>query len=153
MITIRQANPDEVKKLQDLNDDAFANNPQYDPDLILDWAQSETGKNYFTKTIANSDDLLLVAEDHGKLVGYIAGSPKHYGHRKCKYIEIDNLGVAVAYRRKGIATELMSKFLDWARNQGYQKVYLSSYFKNTQAITFYKEMGFSEIDVGLEKNI
>jgi ribosomal protein S18 acetylase RimI-like enzyme len=153
MITIRRANPDEIQKLQDLNDDAFANNPQLDPDLKLDWAQSDTGKNYFTDTIANPKNILLVAEDQGMLVGYIAGSPKHYGHRRSRYIELDNLGVAQTYRRRGIASQLIEKFLEWAEEQGFQKVYLSSYFKNSQAITFYKEMGFSEIDLGMERTI
>ncbi len=151
MISIRKARIDEVKKLQDLNDEAFANNPQYDPDLVLDWAQSEKGKTYFTNVITNPNDLILVAEDGEKLVGYISASPKVIAHRKSKYIEIDNLGIATAYRRKGIASMLMEKCLAWAKEQGYQKAYLLCYFKNTDAISFYKGDGFSEIDVSLEK--
>lgn len=153
MITIRKARPDEVKQLQDLNDVAFEQNPQFDPDLILDWAQSEKGKAYFTTVLANPNDVLLVAEDGDKLVGYISASPKVVGHRKSTYIEIDNLGVHKDYRRKGVASLLMEECLKWAKEQGYQKAYLLCYWKNIDAIAFYKQKGFSEIDVALEKQL
>ena len=153
MITIRKARINEVKKLQDLNDDAFSSNPEFDPDLVLDWAQSDLGKNYFTNTINDPKDLLLVAEDGNKLIGYIGASPKEIDYRKSKYVEVDNLGVAKAYRRKGVATLLMEKCITWAKEQGYQKLYLTSYFKNASAITFYKQNGFSEINISLEKKL
>ena len=153
MIQIRKARIDEIKKLQDLNDDAFSSNPEFDDDLVLDWAQSNLGKTYFTNTIKNPNDLLLVAEDGVKLVGYIGASPKKIEHRKSKYIEIDNLGVAKAYRKKGIGKMLMDKCLEWAKERGYRKVILTSYFKNTNAIAFYKKIGFSEINISLEKKI
>lgn len=153
MVTIRKPRIDEVKKLQDFNDDAFANNPDFDPDLVLDWAQSDLGKTYFTNVINNPKDLILVAEEDNQLVGYISASPKVIAHRKSTYIEIDNLGIASAYRRKGIASMLMEKCLTWAKEQGYQKAYLLCYFKNTNAIQFYKNNGFSEIDISLEKKL
>ncbi len=153
MIAIRKARIDEVKKLQDLNDDAFSSNPMLDPDLVLDWAQSDLGKTYFINTINNPRDLLLVAEDEEKLVGYIGASPKEIEYRNSKYLEVDNLGVAKAYRRKGVATLLMEKCIAWAKEYGYQKLYLTSYFKNTGAITFYKQSGFSEINISLEKKL
>lgn len=153
MITFRKARPDEVKKLQDLNDLAFEQNPEFDPDLILDWAQSEKGKTYFSSVTTNPDDLILVAADGDKLVGYISASPKIIGHRKSKYVEIDNLGVAKDYRRQGIASQLMGECLKWAKKQGYQKAYLLCYWKNKNAIEFYKQKGFSEINVSLEKKL
>lgn len=119
----------------------------------MDWAQSDLGKTYFTNTINNQKDLLLVAEDEEKLVGYIGASPKEIEYRKSNYLEVDNLGVAKAYRRKGVATLLMEKCIAWAKEQGYQKLYLTSYFKNTNAITFYKQNGFSEINISLKKKL
>lgn len=153
MITIRKARIDEIKKLQDLNDDAFSSNPEFDPDLILDWAQSDLGKSYFTNTINDPENLLLVAEDGDKLAGYIGASPKKIEYRKSKYLEIDNLGVAKTYRRKGIARMLMEKCIAWAKEHKYQKVYLTSYFRNVNGIAFYKKNGFSEINLSLEKKI
>lgn len=153
MISIREARIDEIKKLQDLNDDAFSRNPELDPDLVLDWAQSDHGKAYFTNTINSSKDVLFVAEEDEKLIGYIGASDKPINFRNSRYMEIDNLGIAKAYRRKGIATMLMKKCFEWGEERGYQRVYLSCYFKNTEAIEFYKQAGFSEISVSFERDL
>ena len=45
MVTIRKARKNEVKKLQNLNDEIFIDNQKYDPDLKMDWSQSIEGKN------------------------------------------------------------------------------------------------------------
>jgi ribosomal protein S18 acetylase RimI-like enzyme len=153
MITIRHANTDEVKKLQDLNDKAFVANPGYDPDLVLDWAQSDIGKTYFTTLLSNSTHICLVAEDGNRLVGYIAAAPKVIPHRKSRYIEIENLGVVPEYQAKGVGTQLMDTCLEWARSQGYQKVYLVCYAANKPAITFYEAKGFLPIEIDFEKDI
>ncbi len=152
-IAIRKAGKDEVKSLQNLNDEAFAENREYDPDLLLDWAQSDKGKSYFTKLLNNQENCCLVAEDKGKLVGYIAAAPKIIAHRRSKYIEIQNLGVIPSYRQQGVGRRLMDTCIKWAIDKGYQKAYLNSYFANVKAIDFYKRNGFSEIDISLEKNI
>jgi diamine N-acetyltransferase len=150
---IRQARKDEIKKLQDLNDKAFADNPNYDPDLDLNWAQSDEGKKYFTNAVNSSDNYFLVAEEKSTLVGYLAAAPKHFDFRKSNYIEIENLGIIPEYRSKGLGKKLIEKCLKWAKEKGYQKAYLRCYFKNTHALSFYKNNGFSEISVSLEKNI
>ncbi len=152
-ILIRNAKKNEVKKLQNLNDEAFAENPKFDSDLILDWAQSDIGKSYFTTLLNSQEDYCLVAEDQGKLVGYIAAGPKKISHRKSKYIEIQNLGVVPSYRSQGLGSRLIKACLKRARNKGYQKAYLNSYSANVKAIAFYKSNGFSKIDVSLEKNL
>jgi len=47
----------------------------------------------------------------------------------------------------------MSKCLAWAKDQGFEKAYVTSYFKNDSAISFYQKNGFEKIDVSLEKTI
>ena len=95
----------------------------------------------------------LVAEESNKLVGYISGAEKKFAYRKSRYFEIENMGVTPAYRSKGIGSLLMKKFLEWAKLNRYQKVYVSSYFANNKAIEFYRRSGFSEIDTNLERKI
>jgi GNAT superfamily N-acetyltransferase len=48
---------------------------------------------------------------------------------------------------------LIQKCLEWAKTQGFQKVYVNAYFGNLDAIKFYKKNGFVEIDLGLEVNL
>ncbi len=102
MVTIRYARKDEVKKLQDLNDEAFVENPKYDSDLFLNWAQSEKGETYFSNLLNNVNDCCLIAENEGKLVGYIAASAKNFDDRNSTYIEIQNLGVFLNINYKAL---------------------------------------------------
>lgn len=41
----------------------------------------------------------------------------------------------------------------WAKENGYEKMFVNSYVANKKAIAFYKKCGFNEIDVSLEKKI
>lgn len=153
MITIRPANPNEWNTLQKLNDEVFIDNHTYDPDLKMDWAKSTSGETYFKNLLNNPGACCFIAENDGKPVGYIAAAPKKISYRKSEYFEIENMGVNPEYRSQGIGTQLIDKCEKWAKIHGFEKLYVSAYFKNSQGITFYKKSGFSEIAVDLEKMI
>lgn len=150
---IRPARKNEVSQLQKLNDEVFTDNQKYDPDLILDWAQSDKGKKYFTDLLNDPKNYCLVAEVDHKLIGYIAASPKIIDYRKSKYLEIENMGVSPAYRGQGIGSLLIKKCLAWTKSRGFQKIYVNAYFANLKGIAFYRKNGFSEIDLCLERKI
>ncbi len=153
-ITIRQANTGEVRTLQNLFDEIFVDDVKYDDDLRTDWAQSEDGgKKYFTDLLNNGNAICLFAEADCKVIGFVTASHLEDRYRKSKYIEIGYLGVIPEYHSKGIGKILMDECIRIAKNRGFQKVYLNSYFRNTKAIDFYKRNGFLEIDVSLEKKI
>jgi ribosomal protein S18 acetylase RimI-like enzyme len=152
-MAIRLAREDEVKVLQNLNDEVFVDNHKYDPDLKTDWAQSETGRKYFTEALNNPETICLIAEEDNKPVGYLVAAPKDFGYRLSKYLEIENMGVSANFRSKGIGVQLVNKCLELAKKMGYQKVYVNAYFENTKAIAFYEKCGLKKIDISLEKDI
>lgn len=153
MITIRPAGRDDIRALKNLNEELFIDNQQYDPDLVIDWSQSEKGKTYFSNLLSKQEACCFIAEEDGKPIGYIAASPKHVDHRKSTYIEINNMGVTPEYRSKGVGTILINECLQWTKSHGFQKAFVSSYFNNRKAIDFYKRNGFLEIDIGLERYV
>ena len=153
MIKIRKACIDDVQKLQALDADVFIDDPKYDSDRILGWSLSENGKAYFINLLNNTTYCCLVAENNNKLVGYNTALPKKFDQRKSKYLEIDNLGVRAEYQRQGIGKMLIENCLVWAKANGFQKVYLHSFYTNDQARAFYKKNGFSEIHVSFEKDL
>lgn len=150
---IRKAQKDEIGALQLLDDEIFQDSKQYDPDLILEWGISDEGKNYFVNLLGNSNVCCFVAEEKGKLIGYISAAPKDFSYRKSKYIEIQNMGVSPRYRSKGVGSLLMEECLKWARTQGFEKAYVNAYFHNRKGLKFYKSSGFKEIDISLERKI
>ena len=153
MINIRQARADEVEKLQFLDDEVFIHDVKFDPDLDMTWAKNEKGKVFFTNALNDPNSYCLIAEDTDKAVGYLVASSKEISYRKSKCAELQNMGVSPDYRSQGIGSMLIQKCLEWAKEQGYQKVYVNAYFGNIDAIKFYKKNGFSEIDLGLEVDL
>jgi ribosomal protein S18 acetylase RimI-like enzyme len=153
-VVVRLAQKDEIKTLQNLNDEVFIDNFKYDSDLKTAWAQSDNGgKKYFTDLLNDEDSICLVAEVDNKVTGYIAASSKEISYRNSKYIEIENMGVIPEYRSLGIGRLLMNKCLGLAKEKGYQKAYVNSYSRNLKAIEFYKRNGFDEIDISLERTL
>lgn len=152
-MNIRLANTNDVKILQKLNDEIFVDNSMYDPDIKVDWAKSEAGEKYFTEVVNSVDSICLIAEENGSPIGYINAAPKEFDYRHKKYIEVQNMGVSPTYRSKGLGTKLMTECLRLAKEKGFQKVYVVSYYANNKAVSFYKKNGFSKIDTGLEKDL
>ncbi len=153
-IKIISASLNQIKELQNLNDEVFIDNSRYDEDLKIDWAQSdEGGKKYFTELLKSSNSICLIAKDNDKNIGYLVACPKEIPYRLSKYIEIENMGVIPEYRCRGIGQKLIDECLKIAKERGFQKVYVNAYFKNIGAINFYKKNGFTEIDLSLEKSI
>lgn len=149
-IKFRLADINDVKVLQELNQEVFIDNHQYDPDLIMDWALSEKGKQYFSSLVQDNQAYCCLAEVNNRLVGYLAGREKKFGYRKSKYFEIENMGIIPEFRSKGIGTLLINRVKSWAKTQGYQKLFVTTYFGNEKAIIFYKHNGLKEIDLSLE---
>jgi GNAT superfamily N-acetyltransferase len=153
MINIRETRTDEVEKLQFLDDEVFLHDVEFDPDLDMTWAKGEKGKTYFTKLVNDPNSYCLIAEDDDKQIGYLVASFKDTVYRKSKCAELQNMGVSPDYQSQGIGSKLIQKCLAWAKSKGYQKMYVSAYFGNTEAIKFYKKNGFSELDLGLEVDL
>lgn len=153
MITIEIAGKDDVEILQDLNDEVFVDNHKYDLDLKTDWAQSETGKKYFTRILNNTESICLVAKYKDRPVGYLVAGPKDFGYRLSKYLEIENMGVSPDYRSKGVGSMLMKKLFELAKTKGFQKAYVNTYSDNDIALAFYEKNGFKKIDISLERKI
>lgn len=154
MTNIRQATVDDLEKVTELNHKIFVNNSDYDDDLIVDFDQTPEGKAHFKKAIEEQNGCFLILEEDGQMVGYANGNPiDYFPFRKSRYFEIHNIGVIPEMKGKGFGKMLLEAITAWAKEKGYQKIYLNCYAKNSEAIEFYKRNGYSEIDVCLEKII
>ncbi len=154
MITIRQARSDEWQAVQALNDQVITDNAQYDPDMLVDWAQSPAGEAYYRNLVVDPSAVCFLAmSEENKPVGYLAASHKPIDYRRSKYLEIDNMGVMPEFRSQGVGAQLVEVCREWAVQNGYQKLFVNSYWANLGAIKFYKQQGFVEIDVSLERTV
>ncbi len=80
----------------------------------------------------------LVAEDDGRIVGFVVGQrlPRAIGH----IITIDVLADA---RRDGVGTLLMNTSEARLKAEGCSAIYLETAVDNLAALTFYKRRGYS----------
>lgn len=61
-------------------------------------------------------------------------------------VRMNSLYVNKDYRKLGIAKDLYKIFIDFAKQQGYKKITLRTFFKFTNAINFYEKLGFAKYD-------
>ncbi len=88
-------------------------------------------------------DLIIVAEIQGELVGQI----------QLERLEDDatqhvcEIGIIVDpdYRGKGVGSRLLEKAIKTAKHLGFEKICLSTFHTNSNAISLYKKFGFQEL--------
>lgn len=153
-VTIRKARPEELKTIQDLNHDLFKSDYSSDTFLNKNWPYKE-GKKYFQGMISGENGVCYVAEINSKIVGYLAGSIKKQtpSYRPIKLSEIENMFVKENYRNKGIGEKLAKLFLQWSKDNGAARCFVSAYTPNVRAITFYNKVGFQPYSSTLEVKV
>src|SRR3989344_6230593 len=95
----------------------------------------------FLDILKDKKILLLVVEENKKLIGYMHTTFFKNIYRKGGYV--GDLFVLREFRRKGIATKLINKFIKALKNRGYKMISLSVNIKNKKAIKLYKKVGFN----------
>lgn len=77
-----------------------------------------------------------MAEVGGRVAGFLLG------RIAADEFEVLNFAIASAYRRRGIATQLLRDVLQYARNAGTRRAFLEVRASNRIAIALYEKLGF-----------
>lgn len=94
---------------------------------------------------------VLVAEEGGQLVGYLAckREPRPLLETQMRQSYIANLFVKASHRKMGIGKELMRTCLKDLNDSGPREVELYVWVGNDSAIRLYKALGFKEHLLGM----
>jgi ribosomal protein S18 acetylase RimI-like enzyme len=95
------------------------------------------------KKLSRDPDLFLVAEDQGRIIGAVMGG--YDGRRGLVY----HLAVLPERRRRGLGSTLMAELEQRLRAKGCVKYYLLVTPDNPQVLEFYRELGWSVMDMTL----
>lgn len=104
--------------------------------------------------LADDADNFFFLEENGITKGYMRINAKHtcplvsFQNRKC--IELVRLYVLQQFHGTGVANELMNYALDFARQNGFDIMYLSVWEYNFRARGFYEKHGF--VNSGVEND-
>lgn len=140
---VRKAEVKDLRRIQELNNQLFELElANFDKYLIKDWPLSDEGKQYFESAI--KEGFVIVAEIEGNVVGYLLGEVSDIPYYDFKIAELCNMCIDSNYRKQGIGNALYKEFERVFREQGITHFTVTASFKNENAKSFYKKMGFEE---------
>jgi len=116
------------------------------PELRVSANEEFMDADEFRLAITDPDDVFLVAEEKGKIAGFILAYGKDI-HRpyKNKYGCIVYLVVLPEFRRKGSATKLYSECMKRMKKMGLTHVYTwANVESNDEIIAFMEKQGFAK---------
>jgi RimJ/RimL family protein N-acetyltransferase len=98
--------------------------------------------------LKNRDDLTLVCEVGGKIVGVTTIQRGMYKKNR----HTASLGIAIKreFRHMNIGTRMIKEALSWSKQQGIEKINLEVFASNENAIKAYRKIGFQY--EGVRKN-
>jgi GNAT superfamily N-acetyltransferase len=100
----------------------------------------ETFRIAYRRLVSRDDVAILVAEDAGKLVGYLLGFTHDTFFANGPVAWIEELTVVEAQRRNGIGTGLVERFEKWALARNAKMIALAT----RRAASFYEKAGYEE---------
>jgi ribosomal protein S18 acetylase RimI-like enzyme len=154
LFTIRRAKADDLPALQQLGTELIRADRRFDSFFEEHWHETDEGRKYLLSSVRGRNHTCLVAEIHGKAVGYaIGGILPHESWRPIKGSELRNLVVAQQYRRRGIGDALIAAFKEWSYRKGAVRIRLNVLAANKEGIAFYKKKGFNLWRLTLEADI
>ncbi|MGH2424869.1 MAG: GNAT family N-acetyltransferase [bacterium] len=99
---------------------------------------------YLKTLMAREDALALVAKEDLEIIGYAVGRittlPPFFEHRFRGYIH--DVYVREEFRRRGLGRRLVEEILAWFDRRGVTLVELTVAANNSEAIPFWKRLGF-----------
>lgn len=153
-IKIRTATLNDLKTIQDLSQELFEYDAQWDKFFNINWSHDKNGGRFFRKILTNRKCICFIAEKNNMAVGYLVASvlPTHFW-RPIKSTEITNLFIKENYRDMNIGTKLVESFLKWSREKGVKRAAVVANANNAKAISFYKKIRFLPKFITLEVDL
>jgi ribosomal protein S18 acetylase RimI-like enzyme len=143
---VRRVAGQDVETVLDLWEEMMSYHARLDGRFQSTVDAREAFRETLQQWMADESKLVLVAEQQGKVIGYIIGhmaeNPpvfelRHYGH-------VSDICVAPGWRRRGVGRKLFAALRDWFDEHGFSVLQLSVAARNNVSQTFWREMGFED---------
>lgn len=94
----------------------------------------------FISNLDGTNGVMIIAEDKDEVIGSLTAERKR--HPQLKHACEFGIGVLESYRNKGVGTRLIERLFDWAKECGINRIELSVFGNNEEAIRLYERIGF-----------
>ena len=121
--------------------------------LITEFTNLTTSPAEVQQRLARSQGLEhpILVEVNGAVVGFASLRLVNYLGEDVPYAEISELFVSERYRRQGLGRALMTELERRARAAGASNLVVLTAADNDTAIALYREMGFDQFSIALQK--
>lgn len=146
LITVRNAKLKDVKAIAKLNLELMKHVGKYDKIFELNKNPLPMMEEWRRKGVYNPRHKLMVAEDDGKIIGYINATTKHRPkiYKVTEVGFISDIYVLPEYRRQGVAKLLFKPILRWLKSKKLKYVNLFAVTENEVALKVWKKFKFKE---------
>lgn len=103
--------------------------------------------NQVKKELSDPDDYFYFAEINNEVVGYLRIKEDYKSFetmKQWKSLELKRLYISESFHGKGVAQALTNFAFEFAKDNGYDVVWLGVWEHNFRAQNFYKKMGFED---------
>jgi len=145
MITIRPATRTDEESLGRFGGALMRQHHAADPRRFIQVEHPEAGYGrYLVSQLASPDSLVLVAEQAGRIVGYVYADVEGTSWRDlrgpCGFVH--DVFVDESVRRQGAGRELLRAAIEWIHSKGRSQVVLWTKTKNDGAKRLFATLGF-----------
>ncbi len=131
-------------------------NPALSGDFFSPSQENETSwRKHVLSVYEEDENQILVAEDEGKLVGFIKIMTlvRHPLVSNIRCSLIGNMYVLPEFRRMGVASALMDRVFEYVKSKGGTHVRLNVMASNTPAYNLYEKRGFVDYSIIMMKQL
>ncbi len=150
---IRAARPEDLADLSHLWRDLLAYHRDIGERDVRPSKALKEGREFIKEHIGVKGRLCLVAESRDAPVGFLVGtlrkrSPAFGGWR---YGHIYDVYVDGRHRRLGTGRALVEEAFRWFRRHGVRRVQLQVRARNSAGVGFWRDLGFADLAITLER--
>ena len=145
MVEVRRARENELERVNELRMQVNAIHVAGKPEVFKPGFPEEL-RNYIYAIHKDPEQFITVAVKDGTICGFAVlhhiNRPENPFMKERDFLDIDEFCVDEAFRRQGVASEMIDFIREFAKEKGFHRIELNMWEFNQEALAFYEAAGF-----------
>ena len=145
MVEVRRAREDELERVNELRMQVNAIHVAGKPEVFKPGFPEEL-RNYIYAIHKDPEQFITVAVKDETICGFAVlhhiNRPENPFMKERDFLDIDEFCVDEAFRRQGVASEMIDFIREFAKEKGFHRIELNMWEFNQDALAFYEAAGF-----------
>jgi len=145
MVEVRRARENELERVNELRMQVNALHVAGKPEVFKP-GFPEKLRNYIYAIHKDPEQFIAVAVKDGTICGFAVlhhiNRPENPFMKERDFLDIDEFCVDEAFRRQGVASEMIAFIREFAKEKGFHRIELNMWEFNQEALAFYEAAGF-----------